>query len=546
MYMNRLNGQWDCKVCGEKGNLITLGQRFRRNGQVASVGNVAGRVKYVTPKFDVTEAQKRLASSRRGMDYLHSRGLNDETISYFALGLEVDVKGDEWIAIPHFEDEKLVNVKYRRIIATDAEARFRRITGCKSILFHADVALKEDCESVVIAEGEFCAMSWWQNGVKSVVSSTTGCEGFAAEWLDQLKDMKKIYLAYDNDAPGRKAVGKLADRLDISRCFIVNFPDGINDANEALQKGIKLSDLLDSAKQPEVQNIVSHTQAMEQVLENTIVGDGIGLETPWENVNRIMGKMKAGDVIMVSAKPKVGKTTMTINIAWNLVRRDPPVPVLVYCLEMPPVALVKRTLQMEYGITESEIDHRRASQCLAELVDVPLYFGFNTLGVTREGVMNTIRAAVKRYGIEFVVFDNLQFLVRDPRYVTQETGAVSKDFKLLAMELGIPIMVIVQTRKTDADKIIEAEDMRDSSSLATDCDTAVILHRRITVNDDQNEYQDTQEILSPVTLVRVVLSRNNPGGQTKLYFEGDKAKFRELTDDEKDALRNAQTNKRRW
>lgn len=204
-----------------------------------------------TPIFNVEAAQRRLYDDAIAMAYLHGRALADDTINHFGLGLDVDKKSDRWISIPHFEDGKLVNVKFRRL--TGDGDRFRRIMGCKSILFHGDI-VKDNPDTILIAEGEFCAISCWQSGIKNVVSSTTGCADFKKEWIIQLNDISKIYIAYDNDDAGRISAKKLASRLGTSRCLIVSYPDGINDANEALQKGINLTDLLSSAKPPEIKN----------------------------------------------------------------------------------------------------------------------------------------------------------------------------------------------------------------------------------------------------------------------------------------------------
>jgi hypothetical protein len=101
-----------------------------------------------------------------------------------------------------------------------------------------------------------------------------------------------------------------------------------------------------------------------------------------------------------------------------------------------------------------------------ELMDVPLYFAYVYKKPTYDVCADTIRSCVRRYGIQFVVFDNLHFLVRSVSDQVREVSLITQNFKLLAEELGIPIILIARPRK-GTNKIITNMDLKDCVTSGT-------------------------------------------------------------------------------
>ncbi len=127
------------------------------------------------------------------------------------------------------------------------------------------------------------------------------------------------------------------------------------------------------------------------------------------------------------------------------------------------------------------------------------------------------------------MFDHLHFLCRSVQNQVQEIGLAVQAFKFLAEEMEIPVILIAQPRKIQADSIMTAQDLKDSSAIFSDCDHLIILHRQRTASigkDLTNNGQPLHEqALNPLTLVRVEGSRYNPGGETLLYFHGEWSRF---------------------
>jgi replicative DNA helicase len=143
--------------------------------------------------------------------------------------------------------------------------------------------------------------------------------------------------------------------------------------------------------------------------------------------------------------------------------------------------------------------------------------------------MNTLKAAIRRYGLRLLCFDHLHFLVRSIANQTQEVSLAVQAFKLLAEEMEIPIILIVQPRKTDLDKPMTAADLKDSSSIHSDADYIIIMHRNRLASCKVDPDMETKDkSLDPVTLIRFEKARYGRGGECLLYFHGEYSRFDEL------------------
>lgn len=455
----------------------------------------------------------------KAWEYLMSRGITREAVEYFRLGFERRDDKD-WIVIPYFKKGKPVNAKYRR--ASHEEKAFERWKDGESILFNQD-SLSHNPDAVVyMTEAEIDCISLWCHGYKTVVSNTVGAKGFKPDWVDLLDPFQRINILYDSDDAGQDGAKAIAKRLGFERCHNVVLPT--KDVNEFFASGgsvEQLDGLVGEAKLFDVDNILS--------LEDVFLSIGRAMDRPpqdiiqpqWASVAKLTGPYEPGDLIIVSAPPKIGKTTYALNEALAFARQD--IPVFFYCLEMRPERLGRKLFQIEAYCTEEELTPPTMIRAYRRLEDKPFYFGYNTKKLPVDGVIETIRLGCRRYGFQFVVFDNLHFLVRSTANQTQEIAYVSQQFKLLAEELQIPIMLIVHPRKVNNDRVATIDDLKDSSSIGADADTVIILYRKRAKSD-----AGTEAAFEPETLVRVDASRFTAGGQTLLYFDAARSIFREI------------------
>lgn len=533
------NGPFFCHKCQEKGNLFTLRKCFGDIHTQPGNGNGTGRSgsgiisafpgygkgnHKPDPKVAI-QAHKQLLEDSEALKYVtDDRGLSIEAVTHLKLGLQADKDGTKWLTIPHYVKSELVNVKYRSL--PPAEKTFRRVKDCPSVLFNADAL--EGQEEIFVTEGEIDAITLWDQGIKNVVGATTGAGSFDPEWIDQLKPFKKIYLCYDPDEPGQKGAREVARRLGYGRCFNVTLPDG-QDINDFFRSGKDIFDfraIVNQAERFDVAGIIGIDAGLNRYLEDLKRAEvQTGILTPWTSVNRLMPNgYQAGELIILSAPPKIGKSSFAGQIVWYGALKD--IPCLLYCLEMRPMKLVQKIVQ---GFNRIKvIDERAINATKRAFYDKPLYLGYCYQKPELNGIIQVLKEAVQRYGLKLLVFDHLHFLCRSISNQVQEIGLAVQAFKFLAEEMEIPIILIAQPRKLQPDSIMTAMDLKDSSAIFSDCDHLILLHRqriggsKATLEGKQPPHNQSYD---PVTLVRVEASRYNPGGEALLYFHGEYSRF---------------------
>ena len=236
-----------------------------------------------------------------------------------------------------------------------------------------------------------------------------------------------------------------------------------------------------------------------------------GIRTGWADVDRIIKTgFMPGELIVLGAPPKIGKSTFALQIITHNALQD--IPALFFCLEMRPMKIIQKVMQCH---NQSEgIGHCR-DRTVRGLTsrEKPLYLGYCYQRPTLDGIMETLKAAIRRYGLKLICFDHLHFLCRSINNQVQEIGLAVQSFKFLAEELEIPIILIAQPRKIQADSIMTAMDLKDSSSIFSDCDHLIILHRARKASNGKEGATLQTEAYDPVTMVRIEASRYNSGGE---------------------------------
>ena len=551
------NRAW-CRGCGWKGDDIQL-LRDLENMTFKEAAEAAGRsdkVRTIPPKArgqvteafpqkgkaftlpdekEALEAHDRLLKDPEALDYVtKARGISEDTLKHFKLGFEVDDgTGVRWLTIPHYEKGKLVNIKSRRLppIPPDVKKRFKRVEGCRSILFNGDI-LQDQSEEIFIAEGELDAITLWDRGIKNVVSGTTGAGSFEASWIDALARVKKVFILYDPDETGQRGARELARRLGYDRAFNVLMPYDY-DLNDFFVAGFEARDfrnLIKEARQFDIAGILSFREGLEDFRKGIEKGtEETGLRTGWHSVDSIIKTgFMPGELGVLSAPPKIGKSSFGLQITTYSASQG--IPSLFFCLEMRPRKLIEKIVQC--FTRREKLGASEIQKAEEHFKDKPLYLGYSHRKPALDEIMDTLKAAVRRYGLKFLCFDHLHFLCRSITNQTQEVGLAVQNFKFLAEEMEIPILLIAQPRKIQTDAIMTAMDLKDSSSIFSDCDHLIILHRQRTGSKGSKDMEQGSQLqnqaFEPVTLVRVEASRYNPGGETLLYFHGECSRFDEV------------------
>lgn len=546
------DGLWNCFKCGQSGNLYSLREFLGdRLNNVTSMKDVAQT--YVKPEavpnieaFHKALLEEDESVENSAIDYLDGRGFSREVIEKYKLGVCTEF-GRRWLVYPYLSKGKCVFVKYRTIPPDEKD--FRSLKGLPVPLFNED-AITKDMPELILCEGEADCLSLLSNGVQYVVG-VPGANAKKSAWIKMLDeaDPKRMYILFDNDKVGQAAAKELANRIGIERVLNIYIPpeEGIKDINEWFKAGhtpAEFEELKSQAHPFDVEGILPANEVIEEI--RSLIQDRGSLDpkwkaSEWESFNRKLKGYEPGDLIGVLAPEKIGKTTWALNVL-DFLNREYGESTLMFCQEMQPQRMVRKWISLVTGVEDGRIteDVLNSALNVAAVRDGDMLFGY-TKQATRKDVLETIRQAVRRYGVKFVCFDNLQLICRSLDHAAQEISATTKEFKSLAMELGVVLFLIMQPHQMKEGEIVSARNTYGSSAPGKDVDAMICLHRSrvasISAADfADNPMLDVNESFSPEMLTRIDLSRYSAGGVVTLMFDGATSKVSEITPDMLGAL----------
>ncbi len=462
-------GLWDCKVCGEKGNLYQL------KAKLGDLNEISSLAKLFSKKYQPLKLEKTLLSPRT-TEYLEKRGIRQDTAKYFGLYSEGD-----YLCIPHYFRKEVWNVKKRNIDPIDKDHRFIRVEDRPSVLFNADnVDFKQP---VIITEGEMDAISAWQMGVKNVVSITAGAQSFLPEWIPFFNATPKVFLMLDNDFEGEQGAYKIAEKLGLSKCYRVKLPDGIKDANEFLTRNGNQDDfqnLLASSSLFHLKNVTSladYVDSLDDWIDSGNKISGVKVGDGFDKFDETMQGFKDEDLIVLTGHSGIGKTTFVLNILDGILKQN--INCLRFFLEGKIPKLVSRMMTISY---DKKFEDLRGSldweNTKREFREKKLYFfSGQQLDLTPEKLKDLALVAANLYDVKVIIIDNLQSYVPRGGDVVEETDKAIKDLKTIAIDLKIPIILISHLKKPSPDKEFKRPskyDTKSSSAIYQDADAVII------------------------------------------------------------------------
>jgi replicative DNA helicase len=241
-----------------------------------------------------------------------------------------------------------------------------------------------------------------------------------------------------------------------------------------------------------------------------------------------------GELILLAARPSLGKTTLALNIATSVARRG--LPVLIFSLEQSGEELVGRMLASEARLDLMDINRGRLrnESDWAELAEARSSISALDLGIFETGIdtPTAIRTRARRaFGMKepgLVVIDYLQLLddAQQRENRNHEVGAISRSLKRGAKELGCPILALSQLNRQVDQRSVKRpvlSDLRDSGSLEQDADVVIFLH-----SETGSDPADRGEGSVWPTETIVAKNRNGPTGTTRLGFHPAHTRFASL------------------
>ena len=260
-----------------------------------------------------------------------------------------------------------------------------------------------------------------------------------------------------------------------------------------------------------------------------------GVTTGFTDLDKKTSGLQPSDLIIVAARPSMGKTTFAMNLVENAMMSEEK-PVLVFSLEMPSEQIMMRMLASLSRVDQTKIrtaqlddeDWARISNTMAMLKDKDRLFVDDSSGLTTMDVRSRARKlARERGGISLIMIDYLQ-LMRVPSLSdnrTLEIAEISRSLKALAKELEVPVVALSQLNRSleqRADKRPVNSDLRESGSIEQDADLIMFIYR------DEVYHENSEE--KGVAEIIIGKQRNGPIGTSRLTFQGQFSRFDNYAD----------------
>ncbi len=258
-----------------------------------------------------------------------------------------------------------------------------------------------------------------------------------------------------------------------------------------------------------------------------------GLATDFTEFDRMTSGLQKGELIIIAARPSMGKTALAINIAQNAAINHGAI-VAVFSLEMSKESLLRRMLASQAWVDQQKLqkgflgreDHDKLTNALGQLVESRLFID-DTAGIS----LSEMRAKVRRLrqnagGLDLIVVDYLQLMTatlpsngkKGYENRTQEVSAISRGLKAVSKELNVPVVALSQLSRASErrgdDKRPMLSDLRESGSIEQDADVVAFIHRESYYNRDE-EQSEADRAKSEIILAK---QRNGPTGTVHLNF----------------------------
>jgi len=266
-----------------------------------------------------------------------------------------------------------------------------------------------------------------------------------------------------------------------------------------------------------------------------------GVPSGFVDLDEMTSGFQKSELIIVAARPSMGKTSFCLNVATHAALEHPPAGVAVFSLEMSKDSLVQRMLCAEARVdsqlvrrgTLRDHDFTKLARAAGILQGAPIWID-DTPALTLLEMRSKARRLKAEYDLGLIVVDYLQ-LMRSPEYSdnrVQEISDISRSLKALARELEVPVIALSQLSRASeqrgGDRKPILSDLRDSGAIEQDADVVIFIHRPEMYAKEDSEGRS----LAGVAEIIVAKHRNGPTGTLDLHFEKSITRFDNLSERE--------------
>lgn len=324
--------------------------------------------------------------------------------------------------------------------------------------------------------------------------------------------------------------------------------------NNAFDDAIDVDELLDKSEQALFEiaegNIKQETskinilisRAIEQIQEAGKHEDSLsGVPSGFTKLDRITSGWQKSDLIIIAARPSMGKTAFALSMARNIAIEHQK-PIAIFSLEMSSMQLVNRLIVSETELPSERIRNGRLQDFewqqldykIKKLVDAPIFID-DTPAINLFEIRAKCRRLKIQHQIQLIIVDYLQLVTgtTDSRGSReQEVSSISRSLKAIAKELDVPILALSQLNRSvemrSGDKRPQLSDLRESGAIEQDADLVLFIHRPerygLTEDEEGNSLMGIADII-------VAKHRNGMVGEIRLRFKDHLAKFVDIDED---------------
>ena len=264
-------------------------------------------------------------------------------------------------------------------------------------------------------------------------------------------------------------------------------------------------------------------------------GTIVGVPTGFRDLDGLTGGLQRSDLIILAARPAVGKTSLALSLAHNAAVKYQQ-SVALFSLEMSKEQLVQRILSMDAGIDQQRLrtgwieddEWERIMESFGTLSETKIWID-DTAGIAPVEMRSKARRLQAEHGIDLIIVDYLQLMQGSPgggarnKNREQEISEISRNLKGLARELNVPVMALAQLSRaveSRQSKVPQLSDLRESGSIEQDADIVMFIYRDDVYNPE-SERKNIADII-------VAKHRNGPVGEVSLYFKASQTRFHDL------------------
>ena len=289
-----------------------------------------------------------------------------------------------------------------------------------------------------------------------------------------------------------------------------------------------------------------HAETLDQMLHEAIkqieANEGrliTGVATGYPHLDELTSGFQNGEMIVIAARPSMGKTALALNIAENMVRNN--IPVGIFSLEMSRQQLTQRLLSSRAQVSSHKIRRNTLSDndmnailgAANELMQVPLYID-DTPGLTVMQLRAKARRLKQKHDVGAIIVDYLQLMTsgRRPESRQQEVSDMSRSVKALARELNVPVICLSQLNRAAEQREghrPRMSDLRESGSIEQDADVVAMLHREAYYHLNDQAWLEANEDKASLAELIIAKQRNGPTATVKLTWDNSCTRFYDWT-----------------